>query len=223
VAIDVLDFEQFSVEEKLHIAISVKDFKAIMTHAGTFSTSVRADYSHPTRPMQLAYESEGIRCEFILMTTYHLKEGNATLANGSVRAGGPRPRSKQGSVSAAARPTPPAAIVSRRLQVPAADAAMPPPASRPTPRESPTELTKAPINRPSPPPPQASLEASGLFVPENDNDRRWNADDSDENDDDDDGGMLGWGVGADNVSRLSGLACAFAIDLFFLGHSCHKL
>ena len=35
VAIDTKDFGEFMVEEKLHVAISAKDFKAIVTHADT--------------------------------------------------------------------------------------------------------------------------------------------------------------------------------------------
>ena len=41
IAIDTLEFAEFAVEEKLHIVISVKDFKSIVTHAGTTNTTVK--------------------------------------------------------------------------------------------------------------------------------------------------------------------------------------
>jgi cell cycle checkpoint control protein RAD9A len=54
-----LEFEEFAVEEKLHIVISVKDFKSIVAHAGTTNTTVKALYSLPSSPMQLTYSDEG--------------------------------------------------------------------------------------------------------------------------------------------------------------------
>lgn len=69
VAVNTSDFEEFKVQSGLHIVISVKDFKAIVLHADTLKTSLKAYYSHPTRPLQFSYGCEGLLCEFTLMTS----------------------------------------------------------------------------------------------------------------------------------------------------------
>lgn len=69
VAVNTSDFEEFSVQEGLHIIISVKDFKAIIIHADTLKTSLKAYYSQPTRPLQFSYGTDGLLCEFTLMTS----------------------------------------------------------------------------------------------------------------------------------------------------------
>jgi cell cycle checkpoint control protein RAD9A len=69
VAVNTSDFDAFNVQPGLHIIISVKDFKAIVTHAETLKTSLKAYYSQPTRPLQFSYGDDGILCEFTLMTS----------------------------------------------------------------------------------------------------------------------------------------------------------
>ncbi|KAF2444815.1 hypothetical protein P171DRAFT_387361 [Karstenula rhodostoma CBS 690.94] len=69
VAVNTSDFEEFKVQPGLHIVISVKDFKAIVIHADTLKTSLKAYYSHPTRPLQFSYGCDGLLCEFTLMTS----------------------------------------------------------------------------------------------------------------------------------------------------------
>lgn len=69
VAINTSDFEEFNVQPGLHIIISVKDFKAIVIHADTLKTNLKAYYSHPTRPLQFSYGCDGLMCEFTLMTS----------------------------------------------------------------------------------------------------------------------------------------------------------
>jgi cell cycle checkpoint control protein RAD9A len=69
VAVNTSDFESFNVQPGLHIIISVKDFKAIVAHADTLKTNLKAYYSHPTRPLQFSYGDDGILCEFTLMTS----------------------------------------------------------------------------------------------------------------------------------------------------------
>lgn len=49
--------------------ISVKDFRAIVTHAETLKGPISAYYSQPTRPLQFSYQNYGVHCEFTLMTT----------------------------------------------------------------------------------------------------------------------------------------------------------
>jgi cell cycle checkpoint control protein RAD9A len=69
VAVNTSDFEDFSVQAGLHIVISVKDFKAIVLHADTLKTSLKAYYSQPTRPLQFSYGCDGLLSEFTLMTS----------------------------------------------------------------------------------------------------------------------------------------------------------
>ena len=69
VAVNTSDFNEFSVQAGLHIIISVRDFKAIVIHADTLKTSLKAFYSQPTRPLQFSYGSDGLLCEFTLMTS----------------------------------------------------------------------------------------------------------------------------------------------------------
>ncbi|KAN0087368.1 Rad9 domain containing protein [Elaphomyces granulatus] len=76
VTIDKRDFEDFLVEENLHVAINVKDFKAIIIHAESTKAAITARYTRPCRPLQLAYESEGMACEFTLMTRGEQDEEN---------------------------------------------------------------------------------------------------------------------------------------------------
>ncbi|KAL5118043.1 hypothetical protein ACEQ8H_004029 [Pleosporales sp. CAS-2024a] len=69
VAVSTSDFDSFHVQPGLHIVVNVKDFKAIVTHADTLKTSIRAYYSQPRRPLQFSYGCDGLICEFTLMTT----------------------------------------------------------------------------------------------------------------------------------------------------------
>lgn len=57
------------MQQQMHIVISVKDFKAIVTHAETLQSSIAAHFSLPTRPLQFSYQNHGVHCEFTLMTT----------------------------------------------------------------------------------------------------------------------------------------------------------
>ena len=65
---EVDEFDDIDVEDKLHIIISVKDFRAIIQHAGITGNEISARYSIPAKPIQLAYSSDAISCEFLIMT-----------------------------------------------------------------------------------------------------------------------------------------------------------
>jgi cell cycle checkpoint control protein RAD9A len=167
VAIDTKEFEEFCVEEKLHVAFSVKDFKAIITHADSLNASITALYSRPTRPLQIAYESDnGMLCEFTLMTIGDFRGGSVTPAPSIAR-------------------TKPNAPSDR--QTPAPSNSLMPPPSQPVVRQR--------HNRPSPPPPKASLDPESLFFPEDESPSGW--DDRDEKEEED---LLGWDGSEDNVS-----------------------
>jgi cell cycle checkpoint control protein RAD9A len=68
VVLNTADFESLKVEEKLHIVISVKDFRAIVMHAESIDVSLQAYYSAPGRPLQFTYNKHSMECQFTLMT-----------------------------------------------------------------------------------------------------------------------------------------------------------
>ena len=189
ITIDNLDFEEFKVEEKLHIGISVKDFKAIVAHAETLKTSLTAYYSYPTRPMQLSYQDRGMQCDFTLMTIGDYSGGSATPAPATAR----RPS------AATSVETPPSrqnsAAVTPAHVTPAVK--MPPPtepASRSFARDPPQSQK---IQRPSPPPPKRSMNDESLFIPaDEDEDRQWGERNYDEEED-----TVGWSASAHNNVR----------------------
>ena len=164
----------------LHIVISVKDFKSIITHAGIINTIVTALYSHPSNPMQITYSDEGLLCEFILMTIGESRGSSSTPAPGASRAASKRPASRQPleAISSSRRP---------------ASSTMPPPLA--TAASLSRELTKAKSTRPPPTPSQPSLPPSQtIFLPE-DEDHRWEPVSYEEEEDE----MLMWGESEDNV------------------------
>jgi cell cycle checkpoint control protein RAD9A len=177
IAIDTLEFSEFSVEEKLHIAISVKDFKAIVTHAGISNTIVSARYSQPSKPMQLKYSDEGVVCEFILMTIGDFRGSSTTPAPAAARISSkstsrqPLEASNRDGVNATlSLPPPSRSVAASTIQEPII-----PRASRPS------------------PPPQPSLQSYALFFPENDDDRKWDPAEEDGEE------TLGWDMSGDNA------------------------
>jgi cell cycle checkpoint control protein RAD9A len=184
IAIDTLEFAEFSVEEQLHIVISVKDFKSIITHAGITNTIVKALYSRPSCPMQLTYSDEGMVTEFILMTIGEVRGASQTPVPNASRAGSKRPASRQALEATSS---------SKRN----ATSEMPPPASAAPSRGR--EAAKNQISRPSPPPPQPSIHSNELFMsPGEDDDHRW-----DPLNEEDDDAMLLWDQQVNEVSKRS--------------------
>lgn len=180
-----MEFAEFSVEEQLHIVISVKDFKSIITHAGITNTIVKALYSRPSCPMQLTYSDEGMATEFILMTIGEVRGASQTPVPNASRSGSKRPASRQ----------PLEATSSSKRN---ATSEMPPPAASATPSRG-REAAKNHISRPSPPPPQPSIHSNELFMsPVVDDDRRW-----DPLNEEDDEAMLLWDQQVDEVSTRS--------------------
>ena len=181
IAVDTLEFGEFHVEEKLHIVISVKDFKSIISHAGTINTTVKALYSHPSNPMQLTYSDEGLLSEFILMTT---GEGRSASAAPNSRANSKRP---------ASRPALEATPSSKKPSNPE----MRPPSTTALSLNR-DAASRSKVSRPSPPPPQPSIQTDALFFPEADDDRRWDPVNFDEEEDE----MLLWDAGGNSVCEL---------------------
>ncbi|OAA67061.1 Rad9 [Niveomyces insectorum RCEF 264] len=68
IAVKMDDFDDVDVEDKHHIIINVKDFRAILQHACTTSGVIAAHYSEPWQPLRFSYDENGLFCQFILMT-----------------------------------------------------------------------------------------------------------------------------------------------------------
>lgn len=201
VAIDTKDFEEFMVEENLHVAIIAKDFKAVVTHADTAKASITARYIRPCRPLQLAYEFEGITCEFTLMTRGEASDEEPDSS-----------RPPASALSARNTPRPVQTSTSRSVPV---RGSMPPPASRPTQR--PTQASvQAPRNI-SIPPSVSQIDHDSLFVPMDD-DRQWD----EPNYDDDTEDRLGWDATADQVG-VSTLFPDVVTDIYRRRHSTQHL
>ncbi|KAL8995462.1 MAG: hypothetical protein Q9169_004803 [Polycauliona sp. 2 TL-2023] len=206
VALDTLDFDEFSVEKKMHIAISVKDFRAIVLHAETLKTTVQASFSIPTRPMQLTYKENGVDCEFTLMTIGDFQSSSMTPAPISVQGSLAPPGATRLSRQTSLQPT--QDKTTRRVEVPQKNP-MPPPsqaASRSfakapqTQKGSETQHSESlsqRTSRPSPPPPKASLDPESLFLPAGDDDRQW-----DETNYEDEEDTLGWDASGNHVSQV---------------------
>ncbi|KAJ6032119.1 Rad9/Ddc1 [Penicillium herquei] len=188
VATDKKDFEEFLVEDNMHIAMNLKDFKAVVSHAETSSATVTARYTRPCKPLQLAYGFEGINAEFTIMTR---GESDGEDAPPSTRASIPQ-LSRQ--TPAPATPAPISVSRSDSLR-PTPNTQMPPPlarnrsirplngtstqehlSQRPT-SENPSNLTSA----------SASMDFDSLFVPQDD-DRQWD----EVNEEDEPQDILGW-------------------------------
>ncbi len=178
VSVDASDFEEFKAQEKLHIIISVRDFKAVVVHADSLKVAMTCSFSTPARPMLLSYGVSGIRCEFTLVTTGDQRTAPAAGAGNTSVSRGPstiQPApSVQGesrsSVGGMAPPQWPKTRTSRRLK---------PPGSA---KQSYAEG-------------QRRAESDSLFVPLED-DRQWDP----QFREGDEQGVLGWNASADNVS-----------------------
>ncbi|KAF4591462.1 DNA repair protein rad9 [Ophiocordyceps camponoti-floridani] len=171
IAVEVDEFDDIDVEDKLHIVISVKDFRAIIQHAGSMGNTLSARYSLPARPIQLSYTSDAMSCEFLIMTV-------------GERGNNPNQKTKKGRKNAARQGVVGLEAASRRTSVapsdmarqtshpvtqpapPAASATQP---SRPMPGLAPAKASASRIGafdlRPTqrqPPPP--TMQSESLFV-----------------------------------------------------------
>lgn len=190
----------------MHIAISVKDFRAIVLHAETLRTSVQASYSFPIRPMRLTYNEHGMQCEFTLMTIGDYRGSSTTPALVTAGRSPSLPREHIPTRQASMQPT---QGDNDRAAASRSNDAMPPPsqpASRSfaqfpqthAAREGPQHANPSQKpSRPSPPPPKASMDPESLFLPADaDDDRQWDEPNLEAEDE-----TLGWDTGAHQVSR----------------------
>jgi len=84
VALDTADFEEFVVADRLHIAVSLKDFKAITAHAALLEVAMEAWYDKPGRPMQVSYTWDGMEVSFTLMTAADVRSSQNCAAMGKI-------------------------------------------------------------------------------------------------------------------------------------------
>ncbi|KAM0323309.1 hypothetical protein ACHAQA_008901 [Verticillium albo-atrum] len=178
IAVEVDEFEDIEVEDKLRIVMNVRDFRAIIQHAGIAGTNLSARYSTPARPIQVTYPGDGVACEFLLMTVGE-RGGNPAqkTRKGSKAINGGKQRQQLEPMSRRASAAPSQASERQpevEEQAPArATSGMPPP---PPPQPSMLSArsvaarTSAFDLRPSQrPPPTSTMRSEGLFV----EDDRW--------------------------------------------------
>jgi cell cycle checkpoint control protein RAD9A len=169
IAVDMEEFDDIEVQDKLHIIVSVKDFRGILHHAQMTSGELSACYSNPGRPMKLSYGGDGVLCEFILMTV-----GEKDVA-------GQKGKKTRTNAAKSARPGLEAA--SNRASSVATETHHPQdtPRDPPRPAPSPPPQQKTPVRprqsqfeiRPPPLPPPSTLRSDLLFVPQGDDDQQW--------------------------------------------------
>lgn len=153
------------MEDKLHIIVSVKDFRAIILHAGVTGNNLSARYSMPARPIQLSYHGDGISCEFLLMTVG--ERGNPSQKTRKGRVNGtktPHRELEAASHRASAAPPEPPQLPEQEAPAPVASEPLAPKPGLPLG----SNFSLRPSQRPPPPPP--ALLSEGLFV---ENDQEW--------------------------------------------------
>lgn len=198
IAVEADEFDDIDVEDKLHIVISVKDFRAIIQHAGITGNDISARYSLPAKPIQIAYTGDAMSCEFLIMTV-------------GERGSNPAQKTKKGRKNAAQSTGPRLEATSRRTSVAPSETnqaqtqaqQLAPPPSRPqynpTPRPSAARTSVSRIGafdlRPSQrPPPPATMRSESLFV----EDEGWEPV-RDEDEDAEEDARLEWDHSADPV------------------------
>lgn len=163
------------MQDQTHIVISVKDFRAIVTHAYTLGGLLTASFSRSSRPLQFSYQNYGIHCEFTLMTTGDLR--------GALSSQAPKFISTRGS---SRQPS----TLSQPPSRPSASEMPPPPPARmnfnkPLSSQSQRPSLRAQVHQPSFE--NSDPDPHSLFVPER---NPWDPPNFDGNDEDEE--MLGW-------------------------------
>ncbi|KAK3050831.1 hypothetical protein LTR09_007908 [Extremus antarcticus] len=180
------DFEDFHVQESVHIVISVKDFKAIVTHAESLRATINAHFSFPTRPLRFNYQNYGVHCEFTLMTTGDYKGASSTQNPNFVttRSSSSRPPSIVPVVapirSAASQMPPPARPAANK----------PPPSSQPQRMSLKESMRQAPASQQ-----ESDADPDSLFMPGGSEDPTWEPPNYEEEEE-----MLGWDANNEHPS-----------------------
>ena len=192
VALERKDFDEFDVQEGLHIGTMVKDFRAIVAHAEAMRVQVTARYSRGNRPMQISYESSGLVAEFTLMTKGTSNVPTTSHASTPAREISMRPASRPTENHVATERS--NAVTAKR---PTTSAEMPPP-----PRISFRDSAQPPLAKRDAqdiaPAPSASINPDSLFIPADDDDQQWDEPNFEEEAD-----IVTWDNTAEDVSASS--------------------
>lgn len=181
IAVEMDEFDNVEVQDKLHIIISVKDFRAILQHAQMTSGELSTSYSNPGRPMKLSYGTDGVLCEFILMTVSE-KDAMTQKHKNPQPSAAKAARQELDSVSHRG-----SSVVNDNQQVPPQPASNPPQQKTPArPRQTAFEI------RPQPMPPPATDRSESLFVNQADDDEQWEPVDTNEDEEEEDNVRLEW-------------------------------
>ncbi len=153
VSLNTSDFSHLQVQNDLHVVISVKDFKAIVTHAQALDAVLNAFYSDAGRPLQFVYRKGAALCQYTLMTSGENRALPTASASSSHR------RAPTAAASSFSQPKP-------------ASSAMPPP-PRPRDRNLRSLGRRDAANEASSAAPTGK-ESESLFVSQDDDqDRAW--------------------------------------------------
>jgi cell cycle checkpoint control protein RAD9A len=167
----------------MHIVISVKDFKAIVTHAETLRGAISANFSFPTRPLQFTYQSLGMHSEFTLMTTGDYRGASSTPQPNFVTT---RSSSRQPSIAPVAAPS----RTASEMAPPPRPVTVKPPASQSQRMSLKESMRQAPAREADPDP-----DPDSLFLPGGDDDQTWDPPNY-ENEEE----MLGWDASNEDPS-----------------------
>jgi len=186
------EFDDVQVEDKLHIIISVKDFRAILQHAHVISGDLTTCYSSPGRPMKLSYSADGVLCEFILVTlgekdAIGQKHKNPRASAAAAKSAGPELDSGPHRSSLAATENQTSQAQQRTAQ-----------RKLPTQQKTPIRIRQPQFDiRPQPmalPPPATarSTRSDSLFVGQADDDQQWEPINPDDDEDEPEVDRLEW-------------------------------
>lgn len=210
------EFDDVEVQDKLHIIISVKDFRAILQHAQLTSGDLTTTYSDPGRPMKLSYSRDGIICDFILMT---VGEKDAITQ----RHKNPRAKASDAARASVQPAQPVLDSASHRASSAAGNNANQPTSQRPQQQQvkTPTRPSAARQSgfdiRPPPVPPPGTARSDSLFVQQDDDqDQMWEPVNPDEEDEEEaaDNSRLEWNATNEPVLALCSLAYVHALTVF---------
>lgn len=195
IALERDEFESFEVEEdKLHIVVSVKDFRAIMNHAALLGSHVSARYSLPSRPIQLVYDGDGVKCEFLLMTVGERGAPGQKANKTKARMKAPRAQQLESTASRANSHAP----------SPAPRASVQPPVTR---QDTMPSLRPSASSYLSQRPPPPTYDDDSLFVPQED-DHQWDPVNMNEDEGEEENARLEWDASAQPVRPPRVICCA---------------
>ena len=185
----------------------MKDFRAIINHAALLGSNVSAQYSLPSRPMQLVYDGDGVKCEFLLMTVGERGAPGQKTDKAKAKTKALRAQQLESTASRANSHAP----------SPAPRTPVQPPVVRqdtmPSLRPSASHLSQRP------PPP--TYDDDSLFVPQED-DHQWDPVNMNEDEDEEEDARLEWDASAQPVCLPRAVCLHSALSLTLLEPFCYE-